>query len=130
MPAREERLRRAWDATLAAQTAALAVIRPGARCHDVDAAARDVIAKAGFGAGFERFTHRLGHGIGLAVHEAPYLRPGNERVLAPRMTMSNEPGIYAPGSFGVRIEDIVAVTGDGVEVFGPRAASLDQPFGA
>lgn len=121
--------RRAWDTVLQAQTAALAAIRPGVSCSEVDAAARTVIEKAGYGRGFERFTHRLGHGIGLQVHEAPYLRPGNPQVLSPGMTMSDEPGIYEAGRFGVRIEDIVAVTADGVEVFGPRAQSLENPFG-
>ncbi len=126
-----DELRRAWDTTLQAQSAALAAIRPGVRCAEVDAAARDVITRAGYGEGFSRFTHRLGHGIGLQVHEAPYLRPGNQRALAPGMTMSDEPGIYEPGRFGVRIEDIVAVTEDGAEVFGPRALSLlEAPFGA
>lgn len=125
----EDELRRAWDTVLQAQSAALAALRPGTRCAAVDAAARAVVERAGFGGGFERFTHRLGHGIGLQVHEEPYLRPGNERALAAGMTMSNEPGIYVPGRFGVRLEDIVAVTEDGAEVFGPRAQSLERPFG-
>lgn len=121
--------RRAFDTVLAAQDAAMQAIRPGARCADVDAAARRVITGRGFGAGYQRFTHRLGHGIGLEGHEAPYLVRGNDLVLAPGMTMSNEPGIYIPGRFGIRIEDIVAVTEGGVEVFGPRPRSLDAPFG-
>ncbi|MGB1274597.1 MAG: M24 family metallopeptidase [Nannocystaceae bacterium] len=124
-----DNLRTAWETVLTAQTAALAKIRPGASCAEVDGAARQVITQAGYGTGFEQFTHRLGHGIGLQVHERPYLRPANPRVLKPGMTMSNEPGIYVPGAFGVRIEDIVAVTADGVEVFGPRAKSLEAPFG-
>ena len=66
--------------------------------------------------------------IGIQGHEEPYLRMDNSRVLEPRMTMSNEPGIYVPGEFGVRIEDIVAITETGVEVFGPRPSSLDAPF--
>ena len=69
-----------------------------------------MIAKAGFGEGYAAFTHRLGHGIGLQVHEEPYLRKDNPMVLQPGMTMSNEPGIYLPGTLGVRLEDIVAVT--------------------
>jgi len=121
--------RRAFDAVLQAQEAAMAAIRPGARCSDVDAAARKVIADRGFGAGYQRFTHRLGHGIGLEGHEHPYLVRDNPIRLAPGMTMSNEPGIYVPGQFGVRIEDIVAVTESGAEVFGPRVRSLEAAFG-
>lgn len=122
--------RRAWAVVAEAQRAAIEAIRPGAVCGHVDAAARAVIEAAGFGAGYHRFTHRLGHGIGLEVHEQPYLVPGSTRVLEPGMTMSVEPGIYEPGAFGVRIEDIIAVTDDGCEVFGPRVESLDAPFGA
>ena len=88
-----------------------------------------VIEDAGYGKGYAKFTHRLGHGIGIQGHEEPYLRMDNGRVLEAGMTMSNEPGIYVPGAFGVRIEDIVAVTDDGAEVFGPRPTSLDAPFG-
>jgi Xaa-Pro dipeptidase len=121
--------RRAFDAVRRAQAAALAAIRPGARCGDVDAVARGVIAEAGFGSDYQRFTHRLGHGIGLEGHEPPYLVRGNQTRLEPGMTMSNEPGIYVPGRFGIRIEDIVAVTEGGAEVFGPSVRSLEQPFG-
>jgi Xaa-Pro dipeptidase len=121
--------RKAWDTVLAAQEAALAALKPGVACADVDAAARGVIEEAGYGAGYDKFTHRLGHGIGLQVHEEPYLVRGNRLALAPGMTFSNEPGIYVPGSLGVRLEDIVAVTADGAEVFGPRPRSLDDPFG-
>lgn len=119
----------AWEVVAQAQRAALALMRPGARCADVDAAARAVIAKEGFGDEYTALTHRLGHGIGLETHEVPYLRPDNDRLLAPGMTMSNEPGIYRPGEFGVRIEDIVAITEDGHEVFGPLVKSLQAPFG-
>ena len=120
---------KAWQVVADAQRAALSVMRPGVTCGTVDNAARAVIAEAGYGAGYEALTHRVGHGIGLQVHEAPYLRPDNARVLEPRMTMSNEPGIYRRGEFGVRLEDIVAITDDGVEVFGPLSKSLEQPFG-
>lgn len=123
------RARRAWEAVAAAQRAALAVLAPQVACGDVDRAARAAIEAAGFGAGYQRFTHRLGHGIGLEVHEPPYLVPGSTRILEPGMTMSVEPGLYEPSAFGVRIEDIVAVTEDGCEVFGPRVESLAQPFG-
>lgn len=117
-------LQKAWDTVARAQRAALATIRPGVRCGDVDAAARAVIDEAGFGPDYRHFTHRLGHGIGRQVHEAPYLVRDSQRVLEPGMTMSNEPGIYIPEGFGVRIEDIVAVTDDGAEVFGPPVDTL------
>ena len=74
-------------------------------------------------------SHRLGHGIGMQVHEHPYLSARSPHTLAPGMTMSDEPGIYAHGEFGVRIEDIVAVTQGGAEAFGTRAQSLEAPFG-
>ncbi len=121
-------VREAWMTVAAAQAAALQQIRPGARCRVADEAAREVLAGAGFGAGYEHFTHRLGHGIGLEVHEAPYLRPSNDRVLEAAMTMSNEPGIYVPGAFGIRIEDIVAVTPDGAEVLGPAVGPFEDPL--
>jgi len=121
--------RRAWSVVAEAQHAAIEAIRPGVACGDVDATARAVIDAAGFGPGYHRFTHRLGHGIGLEVHEHPYLVPGSTRILEPGMTMSVEPGIYVPGAFGVRIEDIVAVTDEGCEAFGPRVESLAAPFG-
>jgi Xaa-Pro dipeptidase len=103
-------------------------IRPDIPCGAVDAAARAVMAAAGYGDGYELFTHRLGHGIGLEVHEPPYLVRDNPLVLRPGMTMSNEPGLYVPGDFGIRIEDIVAVTADGVEIFGPPIGPFEDPF--
>ncbi|MDX3189896.1 Xaa-Pro peptidase family protein [Streptomyces sp. MN03-5084-2B] len=95
-----------------AQAAAVAAVRPGVTAEAVDAAARDVIAEAGFG---EYFIHRTGHGIGLDVHEEPYIIAGNALPLEPGMAFSVEPGIYQPGRWGARIEDIVIVTADGVE---------------
>jgi Xaa-Pro aminopeptidase len=95
-----------------AQDAAVRTVRPGVTAQDVDRAARRIIDKEGYG---ERFFHRTGHGIGLEVHEPPYIIEGNETVLTPGMTFSVEPGVYLEGRFGVRIEDIVAVTADGVE---------------
>jgi Xaa-Pro dipeptidase len=123
----DDEQRRAWQTVADAQQAAMARIRPGVRCSEVDAAARAVVAAAGHGGDYQSFTHRLGHGIGLNGHEHPYLVRGNDLVLAPGMTMSNEPGLYLPGRLGVRIEDIIAVTDDGVEVFGPRAESIEAP---
>lgn len=95
-----------------AQDAAVQAVRPGVSAQEIDRVARRIIDGAGYG---ERFFHRTGHGIGLEVHEPPYIIEGNETALEPGMTFSVEPGIYLEGRFGVRIEDIVAVTADGVE---------------
>ncbi|MEJ2854407.1 MULTISPECIES: M24 family metallopeptidase [unclassified Saccharothrix] len=105
----------------AAQKAAVEAVRPGVTCEQVDAAARQVIADAGFG---EFFVHRTGHGIGLDVHEEPYIVGGNDLPLEPGMAFSVEPGIYLPGRWGSRIEDIVVVTEDGVESVNNRPREL------
>lgn len=119
----------AWEAVREAQSQALAAMRPGASCASIDAIARAVIDGAGHGPGYRHFTHRLGHGIGLQVHEDPYLVGGEQEVLlAPGMVMSNEPGIYVAGEWGIRIEDIVAITEYGAEVFGPRSGPRIDPF--
>ncbi|MFE8953401.1 MULTISPECIES: aminopeptidase P family protein [Streptomyces] len=107
-PTEEER--RVHDLVREAQEAGFRAVRPGAACQDVDRAARAVIADAGYG---EYFIHRTGHGIGVTTHEPPYMIEGEERPLVPGMCFSVEPGVYLPGRFGVRIEDIVTVTEDG-----------------
>ncbi|HVD26284.1 MAG TPA: Xaa-Pro peptidase family protein [Gaiellaceae bacterium] len=106
-------LRELYDVVLRAQQAGVEVVRPGAGGREVDAAARAVIAEAGYG---ESFGHGLGHGLGLLVHEAPVLRPESEDVLVPGNVVTVEPGIYLSGVAGVRIEDLVVVTLEGVEV--------------
>lgn len=104
-----------------AQERSVASVAPGRTAEQVDAAARGPITEAGLG---ERFVHRTGHGIGLDVHEDPYIVDGNARTLEPGMTFSVEPGVYLDGSWGARIEDIVVVTADGVERLNDRPRDL------
>jgi Xaa-Pro aminopeptidase len=104
-----------------AQRTAVQAVRPGVTAGQVDAAARDVLADAGLA---EYFVHRTGHGIGLSVHEEPYIVAGNDLPLAPGMAFSVEPGIYFPGRWGARIEDIVVVTSDGAEPLNHRPHEL------
>ena len=98
---------------LAAQQEALAAVRAGEECKAVDSVARDRIAAAGFG---ERFGHGLGHGVGLEVHEGPRLAQTADGALADGNTVTVEPGVYVPGAFGVRIEDLVVVTNGGCDL--------------
>ncbi len=100
------------DVLVRAQQAAVDAVRPGVTAEQVDAAARDVLAAAGLA---DAFVHRTGHGIGVSVHEEPYISPGNALPLREGMVFSIEPGIYFPDAWGARIEDIVAVTADGCE---------------
>jgi Xaa-Pro aminopeptidase len=93
-----------------AQQAAFEAVRPGVACQEVDRAARRVISEAGYG---EAFTHRTGHGVGMTIHEPPYIVEGEETPLVEGMCFSIEPGIYLDGRFGVRIEDLVVLTADG-----------------
>ena len=101
-----------YDTVLRAQLAAIAAVRPGEVCRVVDAAARDIIADAGYGA---CFGHTTGHSLGLEIHEDPRFGRGDETACEPGMVMTAEPGIYLEGRFGVRIEDMVLVTKDGCE---------------
>ncbi|MBC7220137.1 aminopeptidase P family protein [Candidatus Bipolaricaulota bacterium] len=105
--------REIYRIVLAANRAGLAAVRAGKSGKDVDRAARDVIANAGYD---DRFGHGLGHGVGLEVHEAPGVGPTSEDTLAVGNVVTIEPGIYFPGRFGIRIEDLVAVTADGARV--------------
>jgi Xaa-Pro aminopeptidase len=107
-----EGFEQAYAVVRAAQAAAVEGVRPGVPAQEIDRTARAIVDAAGFG---DRFIHRTGHGIGLEVHEPPYIVEGDETTLEPGMTFSVEPGIYLEGRFGIRIEDIVTVTEDGVD---------------
>jgi Xaa-Pro aminopeptidase len=106
-------LKQMYRVVLEAHGRAIAAIRPGVRASDVDAAARAVIEEAGMG---DAFVHSTGHGVGLAIHEAPAVSKPSDAVLEAGMVITVEPGVYFPGVGGVRIEDLVLVTDDGVEV--------------
>ena len=124
-----DKQRKVFDIVLKAQSAALAAARPGVQCQAIDAAARNLITTAGYGPDYKHFTHRLGHGIGMDGHEWPYLVRGNTTPLAANMTFSDEPGIYIPGEFGIRLEDDMHITENGAELFTPQSPSLENPFG-
>ncbi len=106
----DEEFRKVYEVVLEANQATLDAVRPGLACQELDRTARRVITDAGYG---EAFIHRVGHGLGLEVHEEPYLVEGNDLPLAEGMVFSDEPGIYLEGRFGVRIEDAVVCTGEG-----------------
>ncbi len=108
----EDRPLEAYEAVRRAQQAAVDDVRAGAVCRDLDAMAREMV-ESSFGTGFE---HGLGHGVGLEVHEGPRLAATAEGSLEPGNVVTVEPGVYVPGEFGIRIEDLVAVTGDGRDV--------------
>ena len=124
-----DKMKRVFDIVRKAQQAALAAAHPGATMESVDAAARKVIVDAGYGPGYKYFSHRLGHGIGMDMHEWYYLVGGNTRRIEVGMTFSDEPGIYIPGEFGVRLEDDMHVTSEGARWFTPQSPSIEQPFG-
>ena len=106
-------MRAMYDAVYGANQAAREFARPGVTCAAVDQVARAVIEAAGLG---QYFIHRLGHGLGLSVHELPNIVAGNDQILQPGMVFTIEPGVYIPGVGGVRIEDNVVVTEDGIKV--------------
>ena len=120
-PGREEQF--AYDAVLEAQMAGVAAVRPGATCGEVDEAARSVLRKAGLA---KYFTHSTGHGVGIEIHESPRVAAGQEQVLAPGMVITIEPGIYIEGKFGIRIEDMVAVTKSGGKILTPAPKAMIQ----
>ncbi len=107
-----QKQREVYNIVLSAQKTALEAIREGVACSAADAAARDIINAAGYG---EYFRHSTGHGVGVEIHEGPSLSPISQEVLKAGNIVTVEPGIYLPGEFGVRIEDMVAVTHDGCE---------------
>lgn len=111
-----------------AQSAGLAAARPGVPAEDIDAAARKVIVDAGYGPDYKYFTHRLGHGIGMEGHEWYYLVRGNKRKEEPGNTHSNEPGIYIPGEFGIRLEDEMLITETGAKLLLTQSESLEKMF--
>ena len=110
--------RRAYEAVREAQQAAVDAVRPGVSVGEVDTAARKVLQKAGLG---RYFTHSTGHGVGLEIHEAPRVAAGQREKLQPGMVITIEPGVYFPGKWGVRIEDMVAVTAAGCDVLTPTS---------
>jgi Xaa-Pro dipeptidase len=124
-----DKMKKVFDIVRDAQTAALKAARPGATMESVDAAARKVVVDAGYGPDYKYFSHRLGHGIGMDMHEWYYLVRGNKRQLQRNMTFSDEPGIYIAGEFGVRLEDDMYITEDGARWFTPQSPSLEHPFG-
>jgi len=130
-----DKMKRVFDLVHRAQAAAVQTARPGVPTADVDAAARKIIVDGGFGPGYTYFSHRLGHGIGMDMHEWPYFVKNNmfgydpnPHLLAGNL-LSDEPGIYIRGEFGVRLEDDLLITQSGSELLTPQSPSLEDPFG-
>jgi Xaa-Pro dipeptidase len=129
-----DKMHSVFDLVRRAQSAALGAARPGVRTGEVDDAARKIIVGGGYGPGFKYFTHRVGHGIGLDGHEWPYFVRNNmfgwdlNPKLQAGMTLSDEPGVYIPGEFGIRLEDDLVVTDNGAELLTPQCPSLEDPF--
>ena len=110
--------RPAYEAVREAQQSAINAVRPGVAVGEIDEAARKVLRKVGLG---KYFTHSTGHGVGLEIHEAPRVAAGQDEILRPGMVITIEPGVYFPGKWGVRIEDMVVVTASGREVLTPTS---------
>jgi Xaa-Pro aminopeptidase len=113
--------RKTYQAVLQAQMAAIATVRPGVGVSEIDGAARKLLQKQGLG---KYFTHSTGHGVGLEIHEAPRVAAGQAEILRPGMVITIEPGVYLPGKWGVRIEDVVVVTEQGCETLTPTRKEL------
>ncbi len=130
-----EKMKSVFEVVHQAQQAALAAAKPGVELASVDAAARKVIVDAGYGPGFRYFSHRVGHGLGMDGHEWPYLVTNDmfgwdlHPTMRAGMVFSDEPGIYIPGEFGVRLEDDMHITEKGAELLTPASPSLEDPFG-
>src|SRR6185436_2638443 len=124
------RMRDVWRHEKEAQAAAFAAARIGGACESVDAAARSVLQRHGYGPDYKLpgLPHRTGHGIGMDIHEAPNLVRGDKTALAAGMCFSNEPMIVLPGTFGVRLEDHFYMAEDGPRWFTEPQASIDDPF--
>lgn len=122
-PTAPDAFRRAYEAVLEAQLAAIAAIGPGAACRDIDTAARGVLERYGMA---DAFKHGLGHGTGLQIHESPRMSASSEQTLEPGMIITVEPGVYFAGEFGIRIEDDVLVTDQGCRVLSDLPKGLDE----
>lgn len=131
-----DKMKSVFDLVQKAQSAALHTARPGIAAADVDSAARKVIVEGGYGPGFTYFTHRVGHGLGMEMHEWPYFVKNNmfgwdrAPLLSKGNVLSDEPGIYIRGEFGVRLEDDMHILGNGAELFTAQSPSLEDPFPA
>jgi Xaa-Pro dipeptidase len=130
-----DKMKTVFDLVHRAQSAAVQTAHPGVPTANVDAAARKIIIDGGYGPGFQFFSHRLGHGIGMDMHEWPYFVKNNiyGYDLAPRLKagnlLSDEPGIYIRGEFGIRLEDDLLITDSGSELLTSQSPSLEDPFG-
>ncbi len=123
-----DKMKKNFDIVRKAQDEGLKAAKPGIEAQLVDAAARKVIIDAGYGPGYKYFTHRLGHGIGMDGHEWHYLVGGNKYLLKQGNMFSNEPGIYIPGEFGIRLEDEMLITGNGAKLLLPQQDSFEKLF--